>query len=161
MEISVVDITQYGKINQQFSEQAVRAACETALNQTANEAEKLFNDITGTWQHDTGRVNKPASKDQGGHLIKEVFVNDEIFFYLDEGTRDRYVSMHPTFRPKTQVGVYKSGAGGGYRKPVGPKKTPGGIDARGWTDMMAKDMQKELKKQLDSALSGMTGTGGG
>lgn len=145
----------------------VESLLEEVLQKTGDVAEGYFDDIMATWgntyQHEKG-VTKKLTK--GSDWVLYVYVIDDIFAYLNEGTTKR-AKMQPGFQRKTGDVLnkygdaeYKSGVGSPPFEPYKykdghPVMTRGGIKARNWTTSMAKDLEPIMKQRLDAAFSGV------
>lgn len=133
-----------------FDEKAVKQKLEAAMKETTKIGREYFDQITSTWEHSVP-IEERGPDYVGGDLISEILTEDRPFYWLDKGTRERHALMSEDFRAKTAVRRYASGAGAGNPDPVavGWNIQLDGIQAREWTAMMADDLTKELKSQLD------------
>lgn len=133
-----------------FDEKWVKSHLEKAVKDTAEEANELFDDITGTWRHDVPIIEKGPTY-TGDDLVMDIYTEDKIFAWLDKGTDLNMAVMGEGFVPKTSKRTYRSGVGSpGFEDPLFINKSAinDGIEPREWTDMMATDMQESLKKNL-------------
>jgi hypothetical protein len=79
------------------------------------------------------------------------------FLWLEEGTKVRYATMTPDFKPKTQRGVLGSTRGRGGKAFVDKRKPKPGIEAREWTEQIIKEkrlpqvMKERAQKALEKA----------
>jgi hypothetical protein len=79
---------------------------------------------TGTWNHKVGWVRNKVVL--GGEVIVSVDTDNDIYRYVDEGTRPHFImrknadflKFHSGYTPKTTPGVLGSHAGGDFGKLV-------------------------------------------
>lgn len=129
---------------------AIRKAQETA----GSAGEVMIDRTTATW--DTNLKAKAETKGRGGDYVTTLKLSPEkaaeIWHYLDEGTDVRYALMTPDFSPKTRPGALDAVAGTGGVIIVDLDHPRPGIEARGWSKLIAKQIGEilvnETKKEL-------------
>lgn len=74
---------------------------------------KRLQEYTSTWNHQPFFDTTKGTKYAGGDIKVELYVDDPIFWYLEEGTDVRYAVMEHNFVPKTKPGRIASQQGQG------------------------------------------------
>ena len=115
---------------------AVDAAEKAALEAAPPELLKMAQATVATWSNKPHFTVKRIKGANGWR--SELWVNDERWTWLDQGTKVRYATMQQGFIAKTKVGVMYSYAGKGKVAFVSKKKPMPGIAARGWTQLMVQ-----------------------
>ena len=123
-----------------------------ALDHTGNIIRDDFKRTVKTWRRDPKFTKEGPKKYKDGSAVT-ISTNDEIYFYIDEGTkahiirprRAKRLGFRTGYRAKTRVGVIGSRAGG----PSGPFVTAKqvmhpGFPARKFAKTIAKRRQKNL-----------------
>lgn len=123
-----------------------------ALDHTSNIIRDDFNRTIRTWRRKP-KFDKVGPRRLSGRLAVDVFTEDEIYFYVEAGTRAhiirprtaRRLRFQPRYTAKTRPGVVGSRAGG----PRGPFVTARsvvhpGTKARGFSKLIAKRRQRNL-----------------
>lgn len=114
----------------------VNAAEKAALDAAVPVALDLANKTTLTWSKRPTFTAKRV-RTSAGYTV-QIWVNDQRWLWLDQGTRVRYATMQEGFVAKTKVGVLYSYKGNGqvaYVRTLDPKP---GIEARGWSGLIAE-----------------------
>lgn len=75
------------------------------------------------------------------------------WWWLDQGTKDRYATMTKDFKPKTEHRVIGSKAGRGGVAYVSVHVPRPGIQAREWNDEIKKRLEPRVQKKLDTAIT--------
>lgn len=130
---------------------AIRKAHETA----GSAGEVMIDRTTATWNNHNLKA-KAETKGRGGDYVTTLKLSPEkaaeIWHYLDEGTDVRYALMTPDFSPKTRPGALDSVAGTGGVIIVDLEHPRPGIEARGWSKLIAEAigdiLVNETKKEL-------------
>jgi hypothetical protein len=76
-----------------------------AVRQSAKEGVRILNNLISTWGHrDDITIRALPSHIAGGNLTVDIEIDDDsgIFFWLDEGTSERWAIMSKNFIPKTE-----------------------------------------------------------
>lgn len=122
-----------------FDIPAVRLFIEDVLDSTVAEVRQDFLKTTQTWTN-----HKPDFIIEKRPYFRRVYTVDEIYAYLNFGTRVRHALMSPDFLPKTEPGVIgsKPGAGGVVR--VSRLLELPGIKARKFDMAIQKRAQQKL-----------------
>lgn len=128
-------------------EQAVREYAVKSLRKSAVKAKEKLLEPTRTWRHSPSVFVKEDYS--GGNMSIRVVITDEIYGYLDEGTKIRYATMSKDFQPKTRVGSFNASAGAGYLHYVDKRVPKKGIDARGWTSRVKTEWDVNLESSAD------------
>jgi hypothetical protein len=119
--------------------------------------EKHIASITDNWRHTVGRT-KPSIFFARGDAVVGIIIYDKVFWYLNNGTIERWAAMPRGFVPKTKVGVLKSGTGSpGLENPVVRgrkylKSHKGPIIARNWVVLIEGRTEINLKRRIDAAI---------
>lgn len=145
-----------------FKSSTFRAALQERASRIAPKVKADFEKTTNTWkdrpvfevQVKVGRaaVGDLKTTQATAGVLLEVFTTDEIYGYLDEGTKVRYATMSKDFLAKTRPGVIGSRAGRGRMLFVNKRRPRPGIKARKFTETIAKKWQPEFRTQMQQAL---------
>lgn len=109
----------------------IRTQMERVMLDEARIVQNMYNGITTTWNE---RPNFSITVDfSGDQWLVQVYTEDRIFEYLDNGTSIRYATMEPGFRPKTRPNSLRSGQGVGGVAYVSRRFPRPGIEARNWS----------------------------
>lgn len=122
-------------------------AVENGLDAAAKGAQTDFRVTTRTWNH------KPDFNIERSPGRRVVATDDDIYFYLDEGTRVRYATMTANFRPKSRVRFIGSNIGRGGVLFISRKRPRPGIKAREFSDVIHKKWDRELPLTLQRAIN--------
>lgn len=127
------------KVRKKYNTEGILKGQMAALDSAADKIKRDLQSITGTWNH------KPdfnvTVRISGEGASARVVTNDDVFHFLNEGTKVRYALMSPDWKSKTAPGRMRSGSGRGRlilvskRKPWkrNRKRWPRpGIKARGY-----------------------------
>jgi len=113
---------------------------------------RMLQAVTRTWEHDVDFTYDIRTYGDTFSVI--VTTKDEIFWYLNNGTDERYAVMSQDFEPKTHVRTIGSQIGRGGR--VGFVETPlPGIEAREWIDEIAKRREKDFQKKMSRTFNSL------
>ena len=141
-----------------LSPKRVRAYILNAALKTGRDMEKHIASITDSWRHTVARDKKPKISYAGGDALVSIHIYDEVFWYLNNGTVERWAAMPKGFVPKTKVGVLSSGSGSpGLENPVvrgrkHMKAHKGPIIARNWVVLIEGRTEIDLKRRIDEAI---------
>lgn len=119
------------------------------VREYADKAEDDFKRTTKTWERDVAFEKK--MRERGNGFEAEVFTEDEIYFYLNDGTATRYATMTPNFKPKTQPGKLDSSSGRGGLAFVNTQRPRPGIEARKFNTAIIRKHGKKFVKDIQSA----------
>lgn len=129
---------------------AIRNAHETA----GRAGEIMVERTTATW--DTAPRVKAETKGRGGDYVTILKLTPEgealIWHWLNEGTDVRYALMSPDFVAKTVPGRLDSGSGAGGVLMIDMRHPRPGIEARNWTDEIAKVMGETLVRETEKEM---------
>jgi hypothetical protein len=123
-----------------------------ALDHTANIVRDDFHKTVKTWRKPAKFEKKKPRTTRAG-LEATVSTNDEIYFYIDEGTkphiirprRVNYLRFQTGYRAKTRVGIISSRPGGPSGPTVLAKQVlHPGFPARKFAKTIAERRQKNL-----------------
>ena len=102
--------------------------------------------MTQTWEHDVEFYYERRTA--GDTFSFVITTDDEIFWYLNNGTKERYAVMTPDFQPKTHVRTIGSQVGqGGFAYIV--DTAVDGIEAREWIDEIANRREDNLHNNMN------------
>lgn len=143
-----------------FNIARVARAVTGALIEASADARSDLRHTTGTWKHKVDFVITPIADGF------QVDTSDEIWKYVDEGTRPHIITpkrgkvlmFGPGSRPKTSVRVIGSSSG----TPGGPtvvahKIHHPGTTAREFTETVQEKWDAELPKRISAALDSVMG----
>jgi len=138
-----------------ISDSALRHQVDFKIKQVA-EGERLvmwnkLHELTSTWNHYPGFTYK--TERNGDELRVTVSTDDEIFYYLDQGTSVRYATMTDDFEPKTSVGSLKSSRGAGGLAYVSTKNPHEGIAARNFFGTLADEREKPFDDNVERMIN--------
>jgi len=129
---------------------AVRLKILTALNRFGRLIKRDFETTTVNFDHD---VNFTIQKRFGTRVASiEVGTDDRVYEWLNNGTPVRYNVMTSDFVPKTQPGTLSTGPGKGGFSHVDYKHPRPGIQARGWTDIIADRNEDFFVAEITEAI---------
>lgn len=80
---------------------------------------KQLREYVSTWDHVVIFETKGGTHYAGGNIRADIYTDDQIFWWLEEGTRVRYAIMNDPYATKTAPGQINSRAG--YRTYKGGK----------------------------------------
>lgn len=133
----------------------------TVKRTLAETGSRALDDYKGTIQHfEEISPTFKLTRHDGGFRVVVKPDNDhdgEIYNYVDIGTRVRYATMSPKFRPKTIPNTLRTGPGHPPIRPlfVDRNNPQPGIAARGYSDLIAKNRGGQCIKGITSALDRM------
>jgi hypothetical protein len=144
-----------------LDEKSINTAVENSLTQTALAIKADFGVTTQTWD------NKPVFKIEKSPYKRVIYTENLIYLFLDEGTKKNY-----PIRPKNAPFLVFRSRGGGYSTKTRSGQIasyPGGkasghlnkrkevihpgIEARKFSESIAKKWGNEWPKQMDRALA--------
>ena len=144
----------------------MRLALLNAMDKFGMVVKKDFEETTKTWKHKP-KFEVQKSLRQAAGPILFVFTQDEIYGYVDKGTRPHDIwagyytgkSEHKTLAfpsmstPKTKPGSLKSGPGSkGEVDTFTPYVRHPGGKARGFTKLIAKQDMPKFKRAMETAM---------
>lgn len=112
-----------------ISSKQLRGRMLAALTNSQNRVHEYLKEYTATWNHPVVWYFKKATTYKYGDISIWVITDDDIFRYLEYGTKERYAIMTPDFKAKTAKGRIKSGQGQGGKAYMSPMPVDG-IEAR-------------------------------
>lgn len=143
-----------------FNLPKIEKAIKDAVQESADDAQKLYESCVATWNHKP-TFEQTTTKD--GIIVG---TEDEIFGYVDEGTRPHVITIkngrvlrfRTGYTAKTTPGKIGSGAGGpsggfAYAKSVNHP----GFKGRDFTGKVEKQVQGTLPVVLAQKLGGVLG----
>jgi len=117
---------------------AARKAFMAQMKEVMRFAEKRFGETTRTWRH---AVKFDITlRPETTQIVGGCFTQDEVYFYLDGGTRVRYATMTPDFQAKTRPWWIGSGPGRGGVRYINRRRPRPGIKARHFADAVADSL---------------------
>lgn len=132
----------------------VRLELLNEMRKTGTAVRKDYQRTVRTWQGEKPEFAQAVSLANGGPTLLIVVqgAGAKKWFWLDGGTKVRYATMSPDFKSKTVPRVLDSRAGKGRRLFVNKKRPRPGIEARMWTEMIAKKWRRPFKKRMEEAM---------
>jgi hypothetical protein len=126
----------------------IERAIQNALDGAALGIQADFDTTVMTWSRRVNfKITSPSSK------TRVVGTSDEIYGYLDQGTRVRYATMARGYRPKTSPGRIGSRSGGGKVLFISRRRPRPGIAPRHFSKVIHKKWQDEFPTILQRAIS--------
>lgn len=118
----------------------------------ADEAQAVvldYQETTKTW------ADKPEFKIRvkSDPPARDVYTEDEIYKYIDLGTRVKYATMSRDFRAKTMPGVIGSFTGRGHLLYVDRRRPRPGIKAREFTKAIQARSRTRMKDRVSKAIA--------
>ena len=113
---------------------------------------KQFEIYVSTWNHKPFFETKGGTHFKGGDISVGVSTDDQVFWWLELGTKIRYAVMTPDFQPKTAPGQIQSQSGQGgfnYLDPMGHQ----GIEARHIAVEIAFQEESQFRKDVLTVVS--------
>lgn len=130
---------------------SVLNAIRGALDEVAEDAKKDFEATVETWER------QPEFEITGESIIsREVFTQDKIYFFINNGTSVRYATMTPDFQAKTTPRVIGSNRGSGGVHFINRNRPRPGIEARKFDEVIAKKWEKQFPLILQKAVTEAT-----
>lgn len=133
-----------------FNKNALTGVVNTVAKQFSVDAKKELLQPTSTWDHSVFFKQKIVTT--RSKVTVSVFTEDNIYRFLDEGTRVRYATMTPNFSPKTRVRSLKASVGSGGLLYVSRLKPHRGIKARQFVILVKESQEKKLVPLFNNAL---------
>ena len=124
--------------------QALKAATQDLAQ---NEALPLYEKTVATWQH---AVDFQVIETPRGHTVQ---TEDQVYKYIDRGTRVRRALMSRDWRSKTKVNVISSFSGAGKMLFVSRKLSLPGIEARNFSQIILRRVQDKAASRVRKALN--------
>jgi len=104
---------------------------------------------TRTWYHQPIFSQKTSVDDN--FIVADIGTDDDIYRFLDYGTKIRYATMTDDFVPKTKSNSLSSGPGRGGLAFVNVAYPRPGIKARNFSKIIQKNRVPELREKLEKA----------
>lgn len=161
MNISIatipVNLSVISGMNVQHEIDNVMLKAEQRANFQMRIIHRGLNKLTSTWRHDPNIQYKiERTSDE---ISITVWTDDNIFFWVDQGTSIRYATMSKDFVPKTSPGSLRSGVGAGYLDHVDRNDPKPGIEARYFMktlfDKYEKPFNNRVMKSMASEINRM------
>jgi len=109
----------------------------------------ILRKLVSTWHHRVDFSYKVTQSGDGFEVL--VWTEDEIFFYVDQGTRVRYATMTDDFEPKTTPGSLSGGVGKGGLAYVDVNNPKPGITARRFMETLEKQRDPRYNSRMRTA----------
>lgn len=141
-----------------FDPAAYRRAIRAALDATAKQVKADYDKTVATWR------NKPSfSIEAPADNERVIGTDDEIYGYVDDGTRPHVIVAHGKTlafpgqsSPKTAPRVIGSGGGSRGGATVFTKRVQHpGTDARDFSEVIGEQAEQRLADELQRALDGV------
>lgn len=116
---------------------------ELLLNKYASDANDLLLQPTETWENHTVVFSRELRK-EANRIYNVVYTESEVYFWLNYGTSVRRAKLSKGWRSKTRVRELKSSGGSGQVERISKRFAFPGIQARGWTDVVAERLQPQF-----------------
>jgi hypothetical protein len=150
MEMSVttipVRVSVIAGMNIQREIDNVMKKAEARANSQMRIMERQLHKLTATWNHDP-QIQYEIKRD-GDTISITVWTDDDIFFWLDQGTDVRYSTMTWDFIPKTTPGSLVSGWGKGGVDYIDEDAPRQGIQARLFMDTLFNKYHKPFNTRV-------------
>lgn len=127
-----------------YDEKAILRSVEGIARKTATDIRKDYKTITKPWHHKVEIETEIEVTGKDTTII--VGVLDEIFNFLDKGTRVRYATMSKDFSSKTKPGRLSSTTGRGKLMFVSKRRPRPGIKARNWTPKLQERATRKFQQ---------------
>lgn len=133
-----------------------------AMKNEINRYEDTMDSLTSSWQERPKWTKGPVSESRGG-FGWGMWTSDSPFIHLNNGTKKRWATMRPGYRPKTSKGSLTTSAGPpsdnqvvtrGRRFMRRPRK---GIAPRRFTETLAKMERARFTNQMKFAFKSAAG----
>lgn len=125
---------------------ALAQAIETALDGAAEDVKVDFETTTRTWKRRPGFGIK---RKDGERLVS---TDNDVYLFLNDGTRVRYATMTANFSAKTRVRYIGSYVGRGGVAFISRKHPRPGIKARKFTEEIAKKWTRFLPRIIQRSI---------
>lgn len=129
---------------------AMRKPYADAVEQTILIAQDMFEETTRTFDEVDVKFKKKV-KDSSTKIVGTVDTDNEIYGYLNNGTKVRYATMTPDFESKTEPGFLGSKQGGGGLLYVDRRRPRPGIEGRHFDRMVAKEITPIFDTKVEQA----------
>ena len=127
----------------------LRTELRRANQNTARDIRRDLEKTTTTWDHDVKFQQITETKDWATVLIG---TDDQIWKWLDRGTRVRYAHMTSDFEAKTTPDWVGSRPGAGGVAFIDKSKPLPGIEARNWSKLLTQKHMPKHKKRVQDAM---------
>lgn len=129
---------------------AMRKPYVEAMDQTMLVTLDMFESTTRTFDEVDVKFKKKV-KDDPTKIVGTVDTDNEIYGYLNNGTKVRYATMSPDFEAKTEPRVIGSSRGRGEVLYVDTRRPRPGIEARHFDEEIAKKIKPVLESEVERA----------
>ena len=129
---------------------AMREPYVKAVKQTILIAHDMFDETTRTFQETDVKFHEKF-KDSAVEIVGVVDTDNEIYGYLNNGTRVRYATMSRDFEAKTEPRFIGSKRGRGEVLYVDTRRPRPGIEARHFDEEIAKKIKPVLESEVAEA----------
>lgn len=142
-----------------LKDEAMRLALLNAMRECGRDIQKDFEKTTATWKHKPKFESLISLTGPGPVVV--VGTNDEIYGYVNEGTREHIIEAKPghvlafpsAFTPKTSPGVLGSSAGSSGGETVfTPYVLHPGTKARDFDKAIQKLWESKFKTRMEQAM---------
>lgn len=134
-----------------LNEDALRLQLLNLTRDVGRGIKKDFEKTTATWDNKPEfTITRSVSRKRGPEVL--VGTDDEIYKFVDEGTRVRHAVMTTPFVSKTVPNVIGSRRGVGGRLFVSRRIQRPGIKARNFTKILQKKWQPIFKRRGEKAM---------
>jgi hypothetical protein len=117
---------------------------------TAQGMKRDYEKTVETWDEEV--VFEQLTQTVGGNLIVIVGTDNEIYRYVNDGTRVRRALMSDDFSPKTRPGSLRSRPGSGHVVFISRKLALPGIEARDFTGQITKKWEGKYKRRIHDVM---------
>lgn len=154
---------------------AIRSAKEAkamraAATNTARRTRTLLRKTTTTWRHKVDFYISISARVGGDEVGFIIWTYDDVWHYLDRGTKRKPVLVSPDFVPKTEPYYYGSRPGSGHVFFPSSSQIQnrdyswsGGIPARNWSTarffraFVQRELLKDMQIQMDKLVKEING----
>lgn len=133
-----------------FDEKEFERVANNFLDETAQAMQADYYVTVKTWDHPVKFVieKRPYERD--------IYTDDDPYFYVSEGTSVRYATMTPDFRAKSAPGLIRSVQGRGGVLYINKARPRPGIVGREFPKAINSKWEKQFSNQWDRAVASET-----
>jgi hypothetical protein len=123
---------------------------EKACDDEAHIVIRMFEKTTRTWNHD---VEFEYEIENNSNVMRvSVYTNDEIYYFIDQGTSVRYATMTKDYFSKSTPGVIGSNRGAGELLYIDKNVPRPGIESRRFTEEIHKRRRPFFYKKIEKVV---------
>lgn len=144
------DIESFYRTAPELKDEIIREVKRAARNEARTQRRILTNDVMGTWgEHPPVRIQTGVTA--GDMLYEQVDIDDNIFFFLDQGTSIRYATMSDDWVSETIPYEFKSIPGQGTVMFVNKSVVRPPIEPRHWMLKLYRERRPKFEDAIYQA----------